>query len=108
MNPSTSIEAIPDENERVDIKIDQFEEAWNNTAFGLSVHEVSEKMLTQLRAVAPETPNFPLLETLPVEEPPGEAERRRWRHRPRLLKLSWRNAPAYWRWQPARVRRERP
>jgi superfamily II DNA or RNA helicase len=76
---------IPDENERVDIKIEQFEEAWNNTAFGLSVHEVSEKMLTQLRAVAPEAPNFPLLEPLPVEEPPGEADRRRWRHQEEAL-----------------------
>ena len=82
---------IPTENDRVETKIDQFEEAWNNNAFGLSVHEVSEKMLTRLRAVAPETPNFPLVEPLPAEEPPGEADRLRWRHQDEALEAFMRH-----------------
>jgi Type III restriction enzyme, res subunit len=44
-------------------------------------------MLTQLRAIAPEAPNFPLLDPLPAEEPPGEANRRRWRHQEEALEV---------------------
>lgn len=70
---------MPNEKERVDVKIEQFEDAWNDKAFGLSVHDISEKMLSRLRAVAPDAANFPLLEPLQDKEP-GEVERRRWQH----------------------------
>lgn len=56
---------IAAETERVETKIEQFEEAWNNEAVGLSVHEISEPMLTRLRELAPDDPNFP-----PIDEPP--------------------------------------
>jgi superfamily II DNA or RNA helicase len=71
---------IAEENERVETKIEQFEEAWNNKAVGLSVHEISEPMLTRLREVAPEAPNFPPIDEPPIPLEPNDADRDRWRH----------------------------
>src|ERR1051325_2738373 len=69
------------ERERVHTKIEQFDEAWDNNAFGLSVHEISDKMIDRFRAIAPEDIAFPLpLPGPPPEQPPEDTERRCWRH----------------------------
>jgi superfamily II DNA or RNA helicase len=68
---------VPGEDDRVKTKVEQFEEAWNNRAFGLSVREPNKEVLARLRAVAPDdAPSFigPLP---PVEKPREDA---RWRH----------------------------
>jgi superfamily II DNA or RNA helicase len=75
---------VPAEHERVQTKIDQFEEAWSNHAFGLSVHEISEGMLSRLRAVAPEEPSMPW-DGPPPEVPPPPDDERRWRHQDEAL-----------------------
>lgn len=70
---------VSGEQDRVKTKIEQFDEAWNNRAFGLSVHELNQKVLARLRIIAPEeAPPF----SDPVVPPGGEspAEAKRWRH----------------------------
>jgi superfamily II DNA or RNA helicase len=68
------------EEERVNTKIEQFEEAWNNEAYGLSVHEPSARLLARIRTVAPdEIPRFaePIA---PEDEQSSPEDERRWRH----------------------------
>lgn len=61
---------LPGEEERVQTKIDQFDEAWNNKAAGLDVREPTADVVARLKARAP-------------SQPPGKrpsSEDRKWRH----------------------------
>jgi superfamily II DNA or RNA helicase len=71
---------IPHEVDRVETKVEQFEEAWKNDAFGLDVRKPTEKTINRLRAVAPKAMprNIPTDDSGVTETPPAEA--RRWRH----------------------------
>ncbi len=73
------------ELERVEIKIDQFEEAWNNNAVGLDVRELSQKTIKYLRTIAPT--NIPRSIIADGESAPevSQAEARRWRHQQEAL-----------------------
>ncbi len=84
---------LPHEVDRVDTKIDQFEEAWSNDAFGLDVREPSEKTIKRLRAVAPTSMprGVPADDGGEAEPPPAEA--RRWRHQQEALE-AFLKAPA--------------
>ena len=76
---------LPHEIGRVETKVEQFEEAWKNDAFGLDVREPSEKTIKRLRAVAPTAmPRYnPTDDGGEIETPPAEA--RRWRHQQEAL-----------------------
>ncbi len=67
---------VQGDKDRVEIKIDQFEDAWNNKAEGLEVEIPSEETVAKLRARAPKT--FPGPSTS-SERNDNEAQSR-WRH----------------------------
>lgn len=68
---------ISGEEGRVATKIEQFDEAWNNRALGLSVCEPNKEILARLRVVAADAPPS-FIEPPPTAEKPLEYER--WRH----------------------------
>lgn len=45
---------LASDTERVVVKVAQFEEAWNQTAFGLEVQSLSKESLTRIKEVAPD------------------------------------------------------
>ncbi len=68
------------EAERVETKIEQFDEAWEGNAFGLSVRAPSAKVVARLRAIAPDEMPTPRDIAEPDDEQPNLEEQRRWRH----------------------------
>ena len=63
----------PADVDRVRVKQDQFDEAWEGEATGLDVVRLSERMLDRIRSLAPSQPPKP-----PVSPPPPKLDR--WRH----------------------------
>lgn len=72
---------VPGELERVETKIDQFEEAWEDKAEGLNVRELSAKLVSRLEAIAPDAfPSASPSDQDLEDEPPSEVDPARWRH----------------------------
>lgn len=67
---------LPSEEERVSVKTEQFDEAWNNVAAGLAVLSPSPAVLERIRERAPANPKRPpeLEDVAPIPPDP------RWRH----------------------------
>ncbi|NIJ50369.1 superfamily II DNA or RNA helicase [Rhizomicrobium electricum] len=72
---------MPGELERVEIKIEQFDEAWNNEAKGLSVRRLTSKSVERLEAIAPDVCPSTIHSKLEFEDEPDQNEDpARWRH----------------------------
>lgn len=71
---------LGEENSRVQTKIEQFDDAWNNRAEGLSVLPPSQTVLQRLRTRAPKA-----LPSAPPSSPPNVASDPRWRHQDEAL-----------------------
>lgn len=67
---------VAGEEERVTVKVDQFDEAWGNFAAGLSVLSPSQDVITRIRERAPRVPPAPITRE-PKTAPISDA---RWAH----------------------------